>query len=49
MERRVECILNTLRAMIPISPDGKKLAFPHYTDGTVNIGTINLDGTEKKP
>jgi Tol biopolymer transport system component len=40
---------NTLRAHDPaISPDGKKIAFLQYTDGTVNIGTINPDGSEKK-
>lgn len=40
---------NTLRAHDPaVSPDGKKIAFLQYTDGTVNIGTINPDGSEKK-
>ena len=42
-------IPNTLRGIEPaVSPDGKKVAYLEYTDGTLNLVTINLDGTEKK-
>lgn len=42
-------IPNTLRGTDPsASPDGKKVAYLEYTDGTLNLVTINLDGTEKK-
>ena len=42
-------IPNTLRAHDPaVSPDGKRIAFLQYTDGTVNLGTINFDGSDKK-
>ena len=42
-------IPNTLRGTEPsVSPDGKKVAYMEYTDGTLNLVTINLDGTEKK-
>ena len=34
-------IPNTLRAHDPtVSPDGKRIAFLQYTDGTINLGTI---------
>ncbi|MEE2750556.1 MAG: hypothetical protein VX519_03935 [Myxococcota bacterium] len=40
---------NTLRGVDPaVSPDGSKIAYFEYTDGTLNLVTINLDGTEKK-
>ncbi len=42
-------IPNTFRGTEPAaSPDGKKVAYLEYTDGTLNLVTINLDGTEKK-
>ncbi len=42
-------IPNTLRAVEPnVHPDGTKVAFLQYADGTQNLGIINLDGTEKK-
>lgn len=42
-------IPNTLRACDPaISPDGKKIAFFQYEDGTLNLATINVDGSDKK-
>jgi Tol biopolymer transport system component len=44
-----EVIPNTKRGHDPaISPDGSKVAFLHYTDGTVNLATINVDGSDKK-
>ena len=30
-----------------VSPDGKRVAFLEYTDGTVNLATINIDGSDK--
>lgn len=45
----VRPIPNTLRGTEPsVSPDGKKVAYLEYTDGTLNLVTINLDGTDKK-
>lgn len=42
-------IPNTARGTDPsVSPDGKKVAYFEYTDGTLNLVTINLDGSEKK-
>jgi hypothetical protein len=42
-------IPNTLRGSEPsVSPDGKKVAYLEYTDGTLNLVSINMDGTEKK-
>ncbi|MEN9785837.1 MAG: hypothetical protein RLZZ299_1101 [Pseudomonadota bacterium] len=42
-------IPNTARGIEPtVSPDGKKVAYLEYTDGVLNLVTINLDGTEKK-
>ncbi len=42
-------IPNTLRGSDPaVSPDGKKVAFFQYTDGVLNLATINIDGTDKK-
>jgi Tol biopolymer transport system component len=40
---------NTKRGSDPaVSPDGKRMAFLQYTDGTINLATINLDGSDKK-
>ena len=42
-------IPNTLRSFDPaVSPDGKRVAFFQYHDGTLNLATINLDGSDKK-
>ena len=42
-------IPNTLRGTDPsVSPDGKKIAYFEYFDGTLNLVTINLDGSDKK-
>jgi len=42
-------IPNTQRGADPsVSPDGKKIAFLEFTDGVLNLVTINLDGTDKK-
>ena len=42
-------IPNTKRGADPsVSPDGKKVAYFEYTDGTLNLVTINVDGTDKK-
>jgi hypothetical protein len=42
-------IPNTLRASDPaVSPEGKRVAFLQYNDGTLNLATINIDGTGKK-
>ncbi|MEC7241595.1 MAG: hypothetical protein VXW32_10185 [Myxococcota bacterium] len=44
-----QIIPNTERGMEPAaSPDGQKVAYFEYTDGTTNLVTINLDGSEKK-
>ncbi len=41
-------IPNTLRAMEPVvSPDGHHVAYFEYTDGTLNLVSINLDGSQK--
>ena len=42
-------IPNTERGSDPsVSPDGKRVAYFEYTDGTMNLITINIDGTDKK-
>ncbi len=42
-------IPNTLRGTSPsVSPDGKRIVYLEYDDGTMNLVTINLDGTDKK-
>ncbi|GDX83312.1 hypothetical protein LBMAG42_51230 [Deltaproteobacteria bacterium] len=42
-------IPNTERGVDPsVSPDGSKVAYFEYTDGTLNLVTINIDGTDKK-
>jgi hypothetical protein len=42
-------IPNTERAMDPsASPDGETIAYFEYTDGTLNLVTIKLDGSDKK-
>lgn len=46
---KLTAIPNTERAADPaVSPDGKKVAYFEYGDGTLNLVVINLDGTEKK-
>lgn len=41
-------IPNTLRGVEPVvSPDGQRVAYFEYADGTLNLVTIKLDGTEK--
>ena len=40
---------NTLRGSDPAaSPDGERLVYLEYGDGTMNVVTIKLDGSEKK-
>lgn len=40
---------NTKRGTAPaMSPDGKKAVYLEYGDGTMNLVTINLDGTDKQ-
>ncbi len=42
-------IPNTQRGSDPsVSPDGERVAYLEYTDGTMNLVTIKLDGTDKK-
>lgn len=42
-------IPNTQRGADPsVSPDGQKIAYLEFTDGVLNLVTINLDGTDKK-
>lgn len=42
-------IPNTLRGTDPsVSPDGKRIAYFEYTDGTQNLVLINPDGSDKK-
>ncbi len=42
-------IPNTLRGTDPsVRPDGEKVAFLQYADGTTNLATVNLDGSDKK-
>ncbi len=42
-------IPNTRRASAPaVSPDGQKVVYMEYGDGTMNLVTINIDGTDKK-
>ena len=42
-------IPNTARGSDPaVSPDGKRVAYFEYTDGTQNLVTINLDGSDKR-
>ena len=42
-------IPNTMRGTSPsVSPDGKRLVYLEYNDGTMNLVTINIDGTDKK-
>lgn len=45
----VRPIPNTLRGSDPaMSPDGERLVYLEYGDGTMNVVTIKLDGSEKK-
>ncbi|MBM4390392.1 MAG: PD40 domain-containing protein [Deltaproteobacteria bacterium] len=49
MPKGAYAIPNTERGTDPaVSPDGKKIAYFEYTDATMNLVTINLDGTDKK-
>ena len=42
-------IPNTLRGTEPtVSPDGQTVAYLEYSDGTLNLVTIKLDGSDKK-
>jgi hypothetical protein len=42
-------IPNTKRGIEPtVSPDGQKIAYFEYADGTLNLVTINIDGSDKK-
>lgn len=42
-------IPNTQRGADPaVSPDGKRVAYFEYTDGGLNLVTINIDGSDKK-
>ena len=42
-------IPNTERGSDPsVSPDGKRIAYFEYTDGTMNLAAVNLDGTDKQ-
>lgn len=42
-------IPNTLRGTDPaVSPDGARVAYFEYADGSMNLVTINLDGSDKK-
>ncbi len=42
-------IPNTLRGIEPaVSPDGKRVAYLEYSDGTLNLVSIALDGSDKK-
>ena len=48
-EGAARAIPNTLRAVEPnVHPDGTKIVFCQYADGTQNLATINLDGTDKQ-
>lgn len=42
-------IPNTLRGIDPaVSPDGRRIAFFEYGDGTLNLAIINIDGSDKR-
>ncbi|MCB9609839.1 MAG: hypothetical protein H6741_26290 [Alphaproteobacteria bacterium] len=42
-------IPNTMRGMDPaVSPDGEHIAYFEYGDGTLNLVTIKLDGSDKR-
>ena len=42
-------IPNTLRGVEPaVSPDGSRVAYFEYTDGTMNLVNIGIDGEDKK-
>lgn len=42
-------IPNTQRGSDPsVSPDGSRVAYFEYTDGTMNLVSINIDGTDKQ-
>ncbi len=46
---QLQPIPNTLRGVEPnVHPDGDKIVFCQYADGTQNLAVINLDGTGKE-
>ena len=48
-EGSYRAIPNTKRGNNPaVSPDGQRVAYFEYTDGTQNLVTINIDGSDKK-
>jgi hypothetical protein len=48
-EGAFEVIPNTRRGTAPaVSPDGKRVVYMEYGDGTLNLVTINIDGTDKR-
>lgn len=48
--RKETRITRGLRAFNPrLSPDGRRIVFAYGSDGTLNIGTCDLDGTEVRP
>jgi hypothetical protein len=49
LKRRYTPIPNTMRGFSPaVSPDGQKVAFLLYRDGTLNLAVVNIDGTDKQ-
>ncbi len=46
---QIRAIPNTLRGVEPnVHPDGDKIVFAQYADGTQNLAVVNLDGTGKE-
>ena len=46
---KMTIIPNTERGTDPsVSPDGTRIDFHEYRDGTLNLATINLDGSDKQ-
>jgi len=49
LKKRYSAIPNTMRGFSPaVSPDGQKVAFLQYRDGTLNLAVVNIDGTDKR-